>query len=210
MEYYSLINENTYNTTYGEIATDKILIKKSEFISYVFNINSNIEAIKYIDEVRNNNKSARHVVYIYSYLQNGQLKISYNDDGEPQGTGTGSILKLLETKKLTNICIVIVRYFGGILLGAGPLSRAYLNSCKDVINNLKLEEIIEYNYLEFECTYKQYDLIINLIENYTVKKDIILEDSIFNENIKVVLKINKNKYSKIVSLLEKSIDKRLF
>ena len=97
--------------------------------------------------------------------------------------------ELLEKECITNICIVIVRYFGGILLGAGPLSRTYLNSARECIDSCDKKEM--YNYLEytFDCTYNAYNILKNKLEKYIEQEYIIVEDSEFKENVTMKLKI---------------------
>ena len=147
MKYYYLDNKVALNGKYGEISTGLLEEKKSKFYSYVFNIDNELDAIEKINSIKRDNRDARHVVYIYSYLDNNMPVIRFSDDGEPQGTGTKAIYELLDKEKITNILVVIVRYFGGILLGAGPLSRAYLNSSKDALDKLEKKEI--FNYIEY-------------------------------------------------------------
>lgn len=178
------IKENKYN----EISQGFLQEKKSKFISYIFSISSKEEAEKYINEIKNDNKEARHVVYIYSYLEDNNLNIKFSDDGEPQGTGTRAIYELMTKENLTNICIVIVRYFGGILLGAGPLSRAYLNSAKEAIDKCEKTEIYNYIDLEFEVNYNNYNSVKYIIDNYQ-NREIIVKNTDFGDNIIIKLQV---------------------
>ncbi|AWX42769.1 proline dipeptidase pepQ [Metamycoplasma cloacale] len=108
-------------------------IKKSKFISYLFNINSKEEAKEILNNLRKEHPKAKHIVY--AYLINNDLEISngYTDDREPKGVAGIPLYKLLENKNLTNKGIFIVRYFGGIELGKSNLLRAYLTSAKLVL-----------------------------------------------------------------------------
>lgn len=189
MKYYSLINKTALKGNYGQIAEGLIVEKQSKFISYLFKIDNESEAQEYIEKIKKDNLSARHVVYIYSYFKDNIVNIRFSDDGEPKGTGTKAIYELLEKECITNICIVIVRYFGGILLGAGPLSRTYLNSARECIDVCDKKEM--YNYLEysFDCTYNAYNILKNRLEKYIEQEYVVIEESEFKENVTMKLKI---------------------
>ena len=84
MKYYYLKSKiNDYKSKYGEISSDILIEKKSKFLSYIFQINNEDLAKKYIEAITKENKEARHIVYIYSYIDNTLPVIRYNDDGEP-------------------------------------------------------------------------------------------------------------------------------
>lgn len=103
------------------INTATIEIKKSKFISYYYDI-SEIDEIKNIlNDIKDKNKKARHIVYAYKFKNTA----GKSDDKEPSGTAGLPLYNLLEMNNLNNKLIVVVRYFGGIKLGAGPLMRAY-------------------------------------------------------------------------------------
>ena len=95
--------------------------KKSKFYGYLFEINNLSEVENILKEIKKEHKKARHVVYAYNI--NGTKK-KY-EDKEPSNTAGKQILDIIKYKNLDNVLIVVVRYFGGILLGAGPLTRAY-------------------------------------------------------------------------------------
>ena len=189
MKYYSLINKTGLNGNYGQIAEGLVVEKQSKFISYLFKIDNEEDAQEYIEKIRKDNLSARHVVYIYSYFKDNIVNIRFSDDGEPKGTGTKAIYELLEKECITNICIVIVRYFGGILLGAGPLSRTYLNSARECIDACDKKEMYNYLNYTFDCTYNAYNILKNKLEKYIEQEYIIVEDSEFKENVTMKLRI---------------------
>lgn len=101
--------------------------KKSKFIAYAYNINSKDEVEPIIKSLKHEHKSARHICY--AFLINGSAGMS--DDGEPKGTAGKPLLNLLLLKKQDNKLIVVVRYFGGVKLGAGGLIRAYVAAAKE-------------------------------------------------------------------------------
>lgn len=102
----------------------KLEIKKSKFIGYIFNINSSNDVEEIIKKIKNENKKATHVCFAFRVLENGIVERAF-DDKEPSGTAGKPILNVIQKKNLENTLIVIVRYFGGIKLGAGGLLRAY-------------------------------------------------------------------------------------
>ena len=189
MKYYYLDNKNALNGKYGEISNGLLEEKKSKFYSYVFHIDNELDAIEKINNIKRDNRDARHVVYIYSYLENNMPSIRFSDDGEPQGTGTKAIYELLDKEKITNILVVIVRYFGGILLGAGPLSRAYLNSSKDALDKIEKKEIFNYIEYSFNCSYNGYNIIKNKLNRYIDENIVKIQNSEFKEDVEVTLNV---------------------
>ncbi len=111
------------------INTFELEIKKSKFIAYYYEINSIEEANIIIDELWKLNKKARHIPYAYKVCNTAKK----SDDKEPSGTAGMPIYNLLEMKNLDNCLIAVVRYFGGTKLGAGLLTRTYLNAAKGAI-----------------------------------------------------------------------------
>lgn len=193
---------------YYDIASNTLVEKKSKFIAYIFNISCKNDAEKYIERIKNDNKDARHIVYIYSYLDKitNIPVINFSDDGEPQGTGTKAIYELISKERITNICIVIVRYFGGILLGAGPLSRAYLNSFRGTLIKCDKYEILNYDIEEYTIEYCKYENFKNKMSEYIDKRLIIIDSVKFNEKIDILIKIEKKNKEQIV----KEINEILF
>ena len=202
MKYYYLEKKKDLNGKYNQICDGLIVQKQSKFISYLFYIDNEQEALNKIDEIRKDNLQARHIVYIYSYLNNNVTNIRFSDDGEPKGTGTKAIYELLEKEAITNVCIVIVRYFGGILLGAGPLSRAYLNSARVCIDMCKKKEIYNYIDFSFECTYNDYNVIKNRIESFIENEYVKITSCEFKENVYMNIKIVDFEFDYIKKVVE--------
>ncbi len=103
--------------------------KKSKFIAYYYEITSYEDVLLIITELKKEHKKARHIVYAYRLNE----EIKKFDDGEPKNTAGMPILNVIEKNNLNKNLIVVVRYFGGILLGAGPLTRTYSKSAANVI-----------------------------------------------------------------------------
>ena len=104
-------------------------IKKSKFIAYYFEVYTKEEVINVLNDLKKEHKKAKHIPYAYK-IDND---IKKTDDKEPSGTSGMPILNIIEKNNLNHTLIVIVRYFGGIKLGAGGLIRAYSNAAKEVI-----------------------------------------------------------------------------
>ena len=111
-----------YKTVSGE-SESSFAEKKSEFIGHLLHTVNEEEAIAFIERIRAENRKAKHNVYAY-ILRDGNTS-RYSDDAEPQGTAGVPVLEVLRKEGLTDVCCVVTRYFGGILLGTGGLARAY-------------------------------------------------------------------------------------
>lgn len=112
------------------IKTNKEEIKKSKFIAYYYELDDISDIKTIIEELKKEHKKAKHIVYAYKFGNTA----GKTDDKEPSGTAGLPLYNLLEVNNLNNKMIVVVRYFGGIKLGAGPLMRAYKNAGVSVIN----------------------------------------------------------------------------
>ena len=127
----------------------EIEIRKSKFLAFSFSIHSISEVEQTIKNLQQKYSDATHVCYAYKI--GGQEKAS--DDGEPQGTAGKPILDCIKKKNLSNCMVVVVRYFGGIKLGAGGLVRAYSNSAKQVLDISEIAEKQACNKIQFEVDF---------------------------------------------------------
>lgn len=112
----------------------EVIEKKSRFIGEVFSVETEEEAIQYIDEVRKRYWDARHHCFAY-ILKGDQIIERFSDDGEPSGTAGKPILDVLKGDELKNVLVVVTRYFGGTLLGTGGLVRAYTLATREGVNH---------------------------------------------------------------------------
>ena len=140
------IKENIENTT---------VIKKSKFITKIYRVDdqNNIQGI--IDILKSEYNDYTHICY--AYIINNTEKAC--DDGEPSGTAGIPILNILKMKNLKNIFAVVIRYFGGIKLGASGLTRAYSNCVNDTLQLTKIIELTEGYLIELQFDYKNIKLI---------------------------------------------------
>ena len=109
-------------------------INKSRFLAYKLDINSLEEVKPFLEGLKKEHKKARHVCYAYVYNKD-IVSERCSDDGEPGGTAGYPILNVIKKKNLTNVLVAVVRYFGGIKLGAGGLTRAYTKACAGVLDD---------------------------------------------------------------------------
>ena len=123
-----------YMFTIKDNVVNEIIINKSKFITYVYKVNNIDEINEILNNLKVKYKDATHYCYAYSI---GNIK-RFNDDGEPSHTAGMPILNVIESKNLNNILIVVIRYFGGVKLGAGGLVRAYTNSASEAINKTNI------------------------------------------------------------------------
>ncbi len=111
----------------------EIEVKKSRFVAYAFELKNVDEVKANLEFLRKQHKKASHVCYAYVCNING-VSEKCSDDGEPSGTAGYPILNVIKKKNLSNILVAVVRYFGGIKLGAGGLTRAYTKAASEVLN----------------------------------------------------------------------------
>ncbi|WP_296404459.1 YigZ family protein [Psychrobacter sp.] len=124
----------TYQTL-SKPVTAQLDIKKSQFITYAYPVLSREKAMFHVEQLREKYPDARHHCWAYIIGDpNNTTSAGFDDDGEPSGTAGKPILNVLQHKNLGNIIIIVVRYFGGIKLGAGGLTRAYSGSAQAVVD----------------------------------------------------------------------------
>lgn len=172
--------------------TNTIVIEKSKFITYLKPVKSEEEYKDYLKEIKKKHYDATHVC---SALSLKDIKRS-SDDGEPSGTAGMPILNVLTKKGIENTCALVVRYFGGIKLGAGGLIRAYGNSVSEALTKATLVNDEQYNKYQIVLSYE----LANKIDNFLFNNSIKLEKQ-YDEQVTItyVLK-NDNDNKKIVEI----------
>lgn len=149
-----------------------ITINKSEFISVLYPIKDDSDINKYILETKTKYPKATHYVTAWVRGERGQYASS-NDDGEPSKTAGYPALNVLMQNNITDVLVVIVRYFGGVKLGAGGLIRAYSSSCSEAVNNAKYYRLLEAPKYLLKFPYNLIDQVEHLLKDYVkyLKKD---------------------------------------
>lgn len=150
--------------TIKENVKNEIIINKSRFITLLYKVNNLDDVLKILENVKKEYKDATH--YCYAYVI-GNLKRA-NDDGEPSHTAGMPMLNVLENKDLNNVLAVVIRYFGGIKLGAGGLVRAYSNSVSEAINQDNIIPIIKEYKERIEFDYANIDKVNYILKNYKI------------------------------------------
>ena len=197
-KWYNEIGDFMY--TIKENIENTIIINKSKFITYIIKINNEEEALNELKILKEKYKDATH--HCYSYITGNTKR--FNDDGEPGGTAGMPILNVLENNNLTNILCVVIRYFGGIKLGAGGLVRAYTKSVTEALLNTEIIEIKKGYKITIEFDYEQVKYIDNLLKN-----NIILNKE-FNDKITYTFLIEEKEEEKINNLNIKNKENILF
>ncbi|MCC8192142.1 MAG: YigZ family protein [Ruminococcus sp.] len=153
--------------TVKAFASASFIEKKSEFIGYISPVRTNDEAVAFINSIKAENRKARHNVYAYILRDSNITR--YSDDGEPQGTGGVPVLEVLQKEGLYDVCVVVTRYFGGILLGTGGLTRAYSKGCKLAIEAAQIMQMHKAYTLTVTTNYSLYGKISPLLPSFEAK-----------------------------------------
>lgn len=131
--------------------------KRSRFLGHVFPVETEEEARACIEQVKKRHHDARHNCWCFRLKENGAER--YSDDGEPQGTAGQPMLGVFQKEGVWNVCCVVTRYFGGILLGAGGLVRAYTQSAKDALDAAGIAQIRRWTRGAVVCPYALFERV---------------------------------------------------
>ena len=138
-------------------AESEFVEKRSRFIGQIWRVETEAEARRHIEEAKKQFHDARHHCWCYLLKEGGVVR--YSDDGEPQGTAGQPMLNVFQQQEIFNVCCVVTRYFGGILLGAGGLTRAYAKSAKDALDAAGLCRMQLWTLWEIPCTYPLFERV---------------------------------------------------
>ena len=147
--------------TAAAAAEDFFIEKKSKFIGSLKPVTTEQEAIDFIASIKAEHPQARHHVYAYILREGNTMR--YSDAGEPSGTGGQPMLNVLRREGLVDVCVVATRYFGGILLGAGGLTRAYAKAAKMAVDASGIVEMRLCKVLTVRCPYPVYDKLCSAL-----------------------------------------------
>ncbi len=186
---------NSFKTVHS-FGSDEIIINKSKFIGYASPINSEDEAIDFINQIKKKHADATHNVYAYVYGDNSNIQ-RFSDDGEPSGTAGMPVLNLIKLENLKNVVVVVTRYFGGILLGAGGLARAYSKTAKIGIDSAIIVDKTLYCDVNVEIDYT----LLGKLENELSKNNYLIKNKIFNEKVNLNILCLEDDVEKLKSLI---------
>ena len=172
--------------------------KGSKFIARAFHVNSEEEIKDILSRIKKEYHDARHHCYAYRLGVNEE-KYRYNDDGEPSSTAGRPIFGQILSSELTDILIIVIRYFGGTKLGVSGLINAYKTAAKDAIDKGTIIEKTINDILTIQCSYQLLNQCMRIIKEnslYVTTQD-------FKESCKIVIEIKKNDSERIQEILEK-------
>lgn len=180
--------------TLARAASAEMEERKSIFIGHATPITCEEEARAFIEKKKKEYYDARHNVY--AYVLDGGVVARYSDDSEPQGTAGIPILNVIKMSGATDLCIVVTRYFGGILLGAGGLVRAYSAAAKMAIDEAGFAVFEDYIVYSMTVSYSDYQRLTVALEKIGVTED----RSEFGEGVTVIAAIEKGRDEELINM----------
>ncbi|MDR0903269.1 MAG: YigZ family protein [Ruminococcus sp.] len=174
-----------FNTTFTE--------RRSEFISDIASAESVEAAVAFIEQIKSAHKKASHVVYAYNIRGN---YAKFSDAGEPSGTAGKPVFDVLVENNLTDVVLTVTRYFGGVLLGAGGLTRAYARAAADACKRVKRREFVPAVPVEVTLPYNLYGKVnLSLAANQAVR----MFEPLFTDNVTVKFNVLTEKLAETLS-----------
>ena len=165
-----------YTTLAGE-GVDEFEEKRSLFIGHAKHVTSEEEAQEFVKQKKKEYSDATH--NCWAYLLKGGIVARYSDDGEPQGTAGVPMLEAIRKSGVSDCVVVVTRYFGGILLGAGGLVRAYSHGTSIALNAAKIVTYEKYTEMELNCTYSDYQKYAVILPTFGA----IIDDTDFSDRV---------------------------
>ena len=194
---------DSYITVRSE-ASDEIIIQKSRFIGYAAPCETEDEAIAFIRKLREKHRDARHCCYAYVIGTNAGI-MRYSDDGEPGGTAGMPMMDVLKNENAVNCCVVVVRYFGGILLGTGGLVRAYTQGCKIALQSAGLIRMELSSSIRCSMSYSLWNTVQYALQKLPVQ----IMDVVYAENVVITLAARKTDSDSVLEHLQNLSDGKL-
>lgn len=188
-----------FNTISDNVSSE-LIEKKSKFIANAFQVKNKEEAENKINEISKEYFDAKHNCYAYIINDGKNIIEKMSDNGEPSGTAGMPILNVLKKRNLQNVLVIVTRYFGGILLGTGGLTRAYsgvTTQCIDKANIIKMDFGIQY---QICTTYNDFKNMKYELE----KNQIQIENIEYGEKIRIIFNVPNNKENDLKNIIENS------
>lgn len=179
------MNIDSYITVREE-ASDEVVIMKSRFIGYAAPCETEEDALAFLRRIKEKHRDARHHCYAYIIGLNAGV-MRYSDDGEPGGTAGLPMMDVLKNAGAVNCCVVVVRYFGGVLLGTGGLVRAYTLGCKIALEAAGLVRMELSDVLRCRISYPLWNSVQYAVQKLPVQ----LGDTVYAEDVAFVLIVRK-------------------
>lgn len=184
--------------TLKKSASDSLIEKRSEFIGYACPVTTEDEAIEFVNSIKAKHADARHNVYAYR-LREGNIT-RFSDGGEPHGTAGVPVLDVLRKEELIDAAVVVTRYFGGILLGAGGLVRAYSAAAKLGVDAAGKIFLKPFTVFEMRLNYSVYQKLLKIMADFRVKT----VDSDFGEEVYIKGAIPEERFESFSETLRES------
>ena len=178
------IKAELYTTLAGE-GSDEFEERRSLFIGHAKHITSEEEAMEFVKAKKKEYSDATH--NCWAYLLNGDIVARYSDDGEPQGTAGVPILETIRKSGVCDCVVVVTRYFGGVLLGAGGLVRAYSHGAKIALGAAKIVTYEKYAELSLECSYSDYQKYAVILPTFAA----IIDNTEFTDKVKIAFAVKE-------------------
>lgn len=169
--------------TLGKAASEEFIVNKSRFIGHGAPVTSEEEALQYLSSIRERYRDASHHCYAYIIGKNAGI-MRYQDDGEPSGTAGQPIIEVMKVREVVNACVVVVRYFGGVLLGAGGLTRAYSKGAAAAIDACGVVSMEPSARLQLSLPYALWDRAQHRFGTLPL----IVEDVNYGANVECILR----------------------
>lgn len=181
-----------FNTIEKENSTE-IVEKKSRFIANIYNVESKEDAEEKIKQIKKKYYDAKHHCFAFSIIEENGIIQKSSDDGEPSGTAGAPILNIIKSNNLQNVLIIVTRYFGGILLGTGGLTRAYSEAAGKVVQQSELIQKEPGMEVNLEIDYNDNEKF----KYYCQKNNVNIIKIEYTENILYKIELNEKEYKKI-------------
>lgn len=173
------MSEKNFYVTIEKEASADFEERRSTFIGHACPVKSAEEAQEFIKQKKKEYADATHNVFAYT-LEDGRIA-KYSDDGEPQGTAGMPVLDTIRKSGADGVCIVVTRYFGGILLGAGGLVRAYAHAAKLALEAAHIIKYEKYEIFSLVCGYSEYQKYLPLLTAHGA----VIDDTVFEADVRI-------------------------
>ncbi len=191
---------NAYKTV-KQTASGEFVVNKSRFIGHAAPAQSEEAALAFLQRIRQEHKDATHNCYAYVIGQNAGI-MRYSDDGEPGGTAGMPILEVICARGVVNVCVVVTRYFGGILLGAGGLVRAYSHGSAEALNAAQVAVMEKSQRWWVEVAYPRWDMVLHNLKSQPVQ----IEKTEFAATVTCTLLMREKDAAQVLPLVDTLTD----
>ena len=195
---------NLSYVTVAEQSCEEIVINKSRFIGYAAPCETEEQALSFLQSIRDEHKTATHHCYAYIIGENASV-MRYSDNGEPAGTAGMPIMDVMRNKGIVNCCIVVVRYFGGVLLGTGGLVRAYTQSSQAAVESAGISRMEMTSDESCELPYSSWDRFRYAAEQHPVR----IERITYGSDIRFHLLVRSSDRDEVLNSLTDASGRKL-